>query len=141
MKFSLIIYSSPTDQGTYQTPLRFAQTLLEQGHELYRVFFYGDGVLTCADGTLESHSAQRNFSTGTQWAAMAHKHDLDLVVCVTAALERGVVIEDQQNHSTSGKQQPPSKPEIRGILDGFQLSGLGQLVDTIANSDRTITFR
>ncbi|MBU3070482.1 sulfurtransferase complex subunit TusD [Aestuariicella sp. G3-2] len=139
MKFSLIIYSSPQDQLAYQTPFRYAQTLLEQGHELYRVFFYGDGVHTCADGSLESHSAELT-GAGSQWADLAHKHDLDMVVCVTAALERGIAREEKLDHpACDGNQQ--SKTEIRGILDGFQLSGLGQLVDAMANSDRTITFR
>lgn len=95
---------------------------------------------TCADGSLKSHSAELNLNTGSQWADLAHKHDLDLVVCVTAALERGVATKDKQDDPASGGQHQ-SKTEIRGILDGFQLSGLGQLVDAMANSDRTITFR
>lgn len=149
MKFSMIVYSPPSRQTDSQTPLLFAQTLLNQGHELYRVFFYGDGVYNGASSPFSSSLERSGSTSGTaasettasdQWAALADSHNVDLVVCITAALERGVAIETELETLTADNQKQ-RKTEITGIRDGFQISGLGQMVDAIANSDRTITFR
>jgi tRNA 2-thiouridine synthesizing protein D len=126
MKFSLIVYSAPlsaaakAEQGgkpSSHTALHFAQALLDQGHELHRVFFYGDGVYhgaKPAPGPTESLTPSESL-----WSQLALQHRLDLVLCVTATEQRG----------------------IESIREGFQLSGLGQLVDALVNSDRCVTFR
>lgn len=115
MKFSLIVYSSPAAAGS-TTALNFARALLEQGHQLYRVFFYGDGV--CNGAPAETATTTQP-EPGSQWSELGRRHELDLVLCVTAA-------------------------ELCGITypaEGFQLSGLGQMVDAMVNSDRCLTFR
>lgn len=111
MKFSLIVYGSPESPGA-STALGFAGAVLAQGHELYRVFFYGEGVWTGADPAT-------NPDLSTRWSTLARHHQTDLVLCVTAAEQRG----------------------ISRAAEGFQLSGLGQMVDAMVNSDRCLTFR
>lgn len=116
MKFSLIVYSPPEAEGS-RTALNFANAVLAQGHELYRVFFYGDGV---CNGALSADVTPAEYpSVSTQWCDLARSYQADLVLCVTAAEQRGI-----------------TRP-----LAGFQLSGLGQLVDAIVHSDRCVTFR
>ena len=55
-----------------------------------------------------------------RWAALKEQHGVDLVVCVAAALRRGI------------------KDEV--LAPGFRISGLGQLVDAGIKADRTVTF-
>mgnify|MGYP001331354238 CR=1 FL=1 len=55
-----------------------------------------------------------------RWSALAADHKVDLVVCVAAALRRGI------------------KEEV--LAPGFRISGLGQLVDAGIKADRTVTF-
>lgn len=116
MKFSLIVYSAADAAGS-TTALNFARAVLAQGHKLYRVFFYGDGVSNGAQPDASGSSAQVTLTH--HWNSLAAQYAVDLVLCVTAAEQRGI-----------------SAP-----AEGFQLSGLGQLVDAVANSDRCLTFR
>jgi tRNA 2-thiouridine synthesizing protein D len=44
MKFSLAIYSAPYSAQASDSAYRFAKALLAEGHSLYRIFFYQDGV-------------------------------------------------------------------------------------------------
>ncbi|MDH3370852.1 MAG: DsrE family protein, partial [Gammaproteobacteria bacterium] len=55
-----------------------------------------------------------------RWQKLAKDHHIDLVVCVAAALRRGIKDENLQ--------------------EGFRISGLGQLVETGIQSDRLVTF-
>ena len=54
------------------------------------------------------------------WSELGTEHDIDLVVCIAAALRRGV------------------KDEI--LDEKFRISGLGQLVEAGIQADRTIVF-
>jgi tRNA 2-thiouridine synthesizing protein D len=54
------------------------------------------------------------------WSSLSEERGIDLVVCVAAALRRGV------------------KNEI--LEDGFRISGLGQLVDAGIQADRMVVF-
>ncbi|MCP4595817.1 sulfurtransferase complex subunit TusD [Neptuniibacter sp.] len=128
MKFSIIIQSSPFSRQSTTTAYRFAEALLEEGHELFRVFFYSDGVL--AANQLVSPPQDEN-NIPDQWSALADKHKLDLVVCIAAAVKRGVIDENEAKRY----EKPASN-----LQNTFELSGLGQLAEAIAISDRVITF-
>jgi len=67
----------------------------------------------------------------TQWQALARDHDIDLVVCIAAALRRGVLDESEQS-----RYEKPAN----NLAAGFVLGGLGQLLDAAVSSDRLITF-
>ena len=56
----------------------------------------------------------------TLWSNLGKEHGLDLVVCVAAALRRGI------------------KDEI--VEEGFRISGLGQLVEAGIQADRLVVF-
>ena len=90
---------------------------LAAGHEVPRVFFYHDGVNVATRLSLppqDERHIQQN------WTALAREHGVDLVVCVAAALRRGI------------------KDEV--LAPGFRISGLGQLVDSGIKADRFVTF-
>ena len=117
MKISLLINEGPFTHQASDTAYRFAVAALEKGHEIYRVFFYNDGVNNC-NKLSEPQTDDRNLVA--LWSQLAEDHGVDLVVCVAAALRRGV------------------KDEI--VADGFRISGLGQLVEAGIQADRMVTF-
>lgn len=128
MIFSLAVHTSPyTYQGS-ETALRFASALLDEGHELYRVFFYHDGVYNGNALVVPPDNAP---DIPKRWATLAQSHDIDLVVCIAAALKRGILDEGES------KRYAKSAADLQ---DGFNISGLGQLIDAVVVSDRFITF-
>lgn len=128
MIFSLAIYSAPYSSQASDSAYRFALALLESGHTLYRVFFYHDAVHTASSLSTppqdETHFTQ-------QWQAIAQTHNIDLVVCIAAALKRGLL-----NQQEARRHEKPAA----NLAAGFEISGLGQLVDAAVMSDRLITF-
>ncbi len=127
MIFSLNIYASPSSQGS-RSALKFAQALLSHGHELYRVFFYSDAV---HNANSQAVVAQDEPNLYNEWVTLAHKHKLDLVVCIAAALNRGLLDKDEADRY--------EKPAV-AVNAPFVLSGLGQLLDAAVHSDRIVNF-
>lgn len=128
MIFSLAIYAAPYSSQASDSAYRFALALLESGHTLYRVFFYHDAVHTASSLTTppqdESHLTQ-------QWQTLAQTYKVDLVVCIAAALKRGLL-----NEQEASRYDKPAA----NLAKGFEISGLGQLVDAAVVSDRLVTF-
>ena len=117
MKFGILIKQVPFTHQASDTAYRFTVAALAKGHEIYRVFFYNDGVYN-SNKLSEPQTDDRNLVS--LWSELAAEHDLDLVVCIAAALRRGM------------------KEEI--MEEGFRISGLGQLVEAGIQADRTIVF-
>lgn len=128
MIFSLAIYAAPYTSQASDSAYRFALALLENGHTLYRVFFYQDGVHTASS---LNTPPQDEIHFTHSWQALAQQHNIDLVVCIAAALKRGLL-----NQQEAARYDKPSF----NLAEGFEISGLGQLVDAAVISDRLITF-
>jgi tRNA 2-thiouridine synthesizing protein D len=128
MKFSLLVLSSPRSVQSGDSAWQFARAVLDNGHELYRVFFYHDGV---HQGSSLSITAQDEHDRVQRWADLAGEHNTDLVLCIASALKRGVLDE------TEAQRQQRS---CANMHPAFNLSGLGQLIDASAVSDRLLTF-
>jgi tRNA 2-thiouridine synthesizing protein D len=128
MIFSLAIYSAPHTSQASDSAYRFAETLLSEGHSLYRVFFYQDGVYN-SNNLLTLAQDETDISSG--WQQLSAKYQIDMVVCIAAALKRGIL-----NHEEAERYEKPA----HNLRDGFAISGLGQLVDAALMSDRLITF-
>lgn len=94
------------------TAYQFCKTLLEKNHRIVRVFFYQDGVYNAND--------QNKTDLLQSWQVLAKDHPIELALCVTSANRRGIT-------------------EIN-LADKFKITGLGQLVEAIINSDRFISF-
>ena len=108
--------------------LRFTESVLSLGHQVSSIFFYQDGVtnssaLICPAS--DEHDLHR------AWEKLAKEHNLKLVNCVSAALRRGVLSEQdaQENNKTSANASTH-----------FVMGGLGELVTGIEESDRLICF-
>ncbi len=128
MKFSIVVHSAPYSSEGAGSALRFCQALLSEGHEIYRLFFFRDGV-----NNLNRLAVVGQDETSLQqaWDELISRHRIDAVACVTSALKRGVI--DAQEAKRYDKHAG-SLSELASI------SGLGQLVDAVQNSDRVINF-
>ncbi|MDP1664958.1 MAG: sulfurtransferase complex subunit TusD [Methylobacter sp.] len=128
MKFAIQVNTSPYQSNAGYTAYQFINASLAAGHEVFRVFFYQDGVYhafkyaTPPDDELQFTA---------QWSELARLHRIDLVVCISAAQRRGLLCSDEAKRQ--GKQD-------NDLADGFRISGLGQLVEATLEADRFIVF-
>ena len=128
MKFAIQINEGPFTHQASDTAYQFTKAALENGHEIFRVFFYHDGV---NNGTMYSVPPQDDRNVQALWSELAEKHDLDLVVCVAAAQRRGIMDEDESKRHGKGASN---------IAPKFRISGLGQLIEAGIQADRLLVF-
>ena len=117
MKFGIVVNEIPYNHQASDTAYQFTKAALEKGHEIFRVFFYYDGVLNAtrfSDPQADDRNVIKN------WQKLGEQYKLDLVVCVAAGLRRGIV-----NDS---------------LAPGFRISGLGQLIEAGIQADRLLAF-
>ncbi len=127
MKFAIALFSAAHAPSSRRA-LLFAQAALAAGHEIVRLFFYQDGVYNAANSVVTPQDEQ---DLPQQWRAFVSEHQLDGVVCIAAALRRGVLnAEEAQRYQRSAAS----------VEAPWALSGLGQLHDAIQDADRLICF-
>ncbi|HZV54275.1 MAG TPA: sulfurtransferase complex subunit TusD [Rhodocyclaceae bacterium] len=128
MKFSILINEGPYTHQASDTAYQFAKSVLAKGHEIFRIFFYHDGV---NNATRLTTPPQDDRNIVNRWSKLAEEHKLDMVVCVAAAQRRGIV--DEGEAKRNGK-------DATNLAPGFRISGLGQLIEAGIQSDRMVTF-
>ncbi len=128
MKLSVLVNEGPYTHQASDTAYLFTKAALEKGHEIFRVFFYHDGV---NNGTRLTVPPQDDRNIQKRWTELAEKHKLDLVVCIAAAQRRGIL--DENEAKRQGK-------DANNIAPGFRISGLGQLIEAGIQADRLVTF-
>jgi len=117
VKFGILVNEGPYTHQASDSAYLFTKAALEKGHEIYRVFFYHDGV---NNATKYTEPPQDDRHIVNRWSKLAEQYEVDLVVCVAAALRRGI------------------KDEL--LAPGFRISGLGQLVEAGIQGDRLVVF-
>jgi tRNA 2-thiouridine synthesizing protein D len=117
MKFAILVTAGPQGHQAPDSALAFAKAVLSRGHELSRVFFYGEGVLNA--NRLAAPSLDERHP-GRDWSRLAADHGVELVICANAAVKRGI-------------------REVN-LAPGFRISGLGQLTEAMVDADRLVTF-
>jgi tRNA 2-thiouridine synthesizing protein D len=128
MKFALLITAAPFSQQSAHTALRFARAVISSGHSIERVFFFRDGVHNASQLTV---MPQDENNVPSEWQHFCRNENIDAVVCVSAALKRGIVdAREQTRHSLTASN----------IAPGMTIAGLGQLADMLISADRVITF-
>ena len=128
MNYCLHITSAPHIEAGANTALLFAQALLKTEHKLSRVFFSGNGVLN-ANALSVTPQDERNIPGA--WQKLAKEHGIEMQVCISSALKHGII-----NESEAKRYDKPQ----HNLLEGFELSGLGQLVEACVLYDRVIRF-
>ncbi|MBI2754030.1 MAG: sulfurtransferase complex subunit TusD [Betaproteobacteria bacterium] len=117
MKIGIMINEGPYTHQASDSAYQFARAAIDGGHQVDRVFFYHDGV---NNATKFTEPPQDDRHIVNRWSKLAAEHGVDLVVCVAAALRRGI------------------KDDL--LAPGFRISGLGQLVESGIRSDRLVVF-
>lgn len=128
MRFALMVTGPAYGTQQASTAWQFAQALLAAGHELVSVFFYREGVYNANQLTAP---ASDEFDLVRAWQALHLEHQVELHICVAAALRRGVTDEGEaQRAGLVGANLQP----------GFSLSGLGALAEAALTCDRVVQF-
>ena len=74
---------------------------------------------------------QDEINLQADWHDLIDEQDIDSVVCVTSGLKRGVIdSQESEKHNLA----------YSSMMSSSELSGLGQLIDAYANSDRVLSF-
>ncbi|MCX8086205.1 MAG: sulfurtransferase complex subunit TusD [Rhodocyclaceae bacterium] len=128
MKFAILVNEGPSTHKASDTAYQFAKAALAKGHEIFRVFFYHDGV---NNATRLTTPPQDDRHIVNRWSKLAEEHKLDMVVCVAAAQRRGIV--DEGEMKRNGK-------DATNLAPGFRISGLGQLIEAGIQADRLVVF-
>ena len=128
MKLSVLVNEGPYTHQASDSAYLFTKAALEKGHEIFRVFFYHDGVY---NGTRLMVPPQDDRHIQKRWSELAEKHKLDLVVCIAAAQRRGML--DENEAKRQGK-------DANNIAPGFRISGLGQLIEAGIQAERLVAF-
>ena len=127
MKFAIAVFS-PAHAPSSRRALMFAQAALAAGHEIVRLFFYQDGVHSVSANVVPP---QDELDLPRAWREFVSQHQLDAVVCIAAALRRGVLNEEEAlRHERPAANLPAP----------WELSGLGQLHEATQLADRLISF-
>ncbi|MEO1079127.1 MAG: DsrE family protein [Pseudomonadota bacterium] len=121
MRFTLLVLGAPDLGGANGHALGFGRALLDAGHELACAFFQDSGVLTALAGC-EAAQAERDLRAS--WQQLGVEKNAPLYACSASALRYG--LGDGSN--------------AQRLLPGFEVRGLGELVEAQLTSDRVLTF-
>jgi tRNA 2-thiouridine synthesizing protein D len=128
MRFALTVTGPAYGTQQASSALQFARALIDEGHQLERVFFYREGVYNANQLTAPAND---EFDIVRAWQALNEDHGVQLHICVAAALRRGVV--DETEAQRLGLN-------AANMQSGFTLSGLGQLAEAALTCERMVQF-
>ncbi len=128
MKYAIQINSSPYYSNAGYSAYQFINTALAMGHQVFRVFFYQDGVY---HAFRNSRPPDDERQLTLLWSQLVIEYEVDLVVCISAAQRRGLL------HADEVKKQGR---ETTDLAAGFRISGLGQLVEATLEAERFLVF-
>lgn len=128
MNFHLIVTSAPYLNDIHFAALQSCASILDQGHTVSSVFFWGDGVSVANRFNVWPRN-ETNISE--KWVELADKGNFALNVCIASAARRGIFdAKEAQRHGY----------DVATIHAGFTINGLGALVDSSQTADRTLRF-
>jgi tRNA 2-thiouridine synthesizing protein D len=127
MKFAIAVFSPPLAPSSRRA-LRFAQAALAGGHEIVRLFFYQDGVHSASGNVV---CAQDELDLPREWREFVQTQQLDGIVCIAAALRRGVL---------NSEEATRYERDAANLSSPWELSGLGQLHEATQLADRLVCF-
>lgn len=133
MRFNVLVTGALYSSQSGYSALQFCRASVAAGHEITQVFFYQDGV---QQANALSAPLDDEFEPVSSWAEFSQQHDVNLVVCVSAAERRGVMGHEQAKEFSKEYIQ-----EQGNLHPQFSIAGLGALHEASLESDRTVTFK
>ncbi|MGC9423630.1 MULTISPECIES: sulfurtransferase complex subunit TusD [Vibrio] len=128
LTFTLLVNGPCYGTQSARNAYLFALNVIEQGHQLKRVFFYQDGV---SNGSALTVPANDEFDLVKGWQTLANQYHVSLETCVAAALRRGLLSDSEASlHQRSAAN----------LAKSFQQTGLGSLAEALLSDDRVIQF-
>jgi len=128
MIFTVAVHGAPYAGQSNHHALSFCNAAADAGHLIQRVFFYHEAVTTALNSQVPP---QGETDIVAAWQQFGVDNHVELGVCIANGIKRGVLSEaERQRYEKSAAT----------LADGFELVGLGQLIDSIANSDRYVEF-
>jgi len=128
MRFALMVTGPAYGTQQASSAYQFAQALLDAGHTLASVFFYREGV---SNANALTAPASDEFDMVRAWQRLHEEYQVELHICVAAALRRGVVDDvEAQRLALPGAN----------LQAGFSLTGLGSLAEAALSCDRVVQF-
>ena len=128
INYSLLITSAPYQGQHAQRAIEFARTAISSGHMVENVFFYSEGVHHA------NHYMQEvgdEFFPLNAWKALSEECNVTLLVCITAAVKRGVIgHQEALDTGASGVN----------LIPPFQQAGLGEFFTALHNCEKVIQF-
>ena len=115
MRIDLLVQGDPLATGAPERALRFARAARAGGHRIGRIFFYKRAV------SVANRFATDDSSLRARLREFAADGGCELAICISAASRRGVVDRDT-------------------LADGFNIVGLGQLIESIEAGNRLVSF-
>ncbi|MDD4914845.1 MAG: sulfurtransferase complex subunit TusD [Methylococcales bacterium] len=128
MKFAVQLNSSPYAAVAGLDAYRFVLAAIQAGHQVLQVFFYREGVY---HAFRYATPPDDEICIGRDWSALAERHGIDLLVCISAAQRRGLLCRDEA--ARQGKLDDDLAP-------GFRIAGLGQWLEAGLQADRCLVF-
>jgi len=128
MKIALHVTAPPYSSEANLSAYNFVTAALRQDHTVTRVFFSSDAVIT---GSALTVPPQDELNLYTAWAELGIRHNIELILCVSACLRRGII-----DHTEAERYELDSA----SLRKPFIISGLGQLAEAAVENDRLITF-
>lgn len=128
MNYTIAVLGSPYSSTAHVHALKFCTAAIDAGNKITRVFFYHDGVYVALNSRVPP---QDEIDITKAWSDLNQSHNVELDVCIANALKRGII-----NPSEAERYEVTAST----LAPGFELVGLGQLIDAMINSDRYIEF-
>jgi len=128
MKFSVQVNASPFSSSAGLSAFNFIEAALQQQHEVIRVFFYHDAIYHALNTQTPPDD---ELAWTKKWSDLAACHAIDLVICISAAQRRGLLCRDECIRQAKKDDN---------LVNGFRISGLGQLLEAMLEADRHIIF-
>ena len=128
LTYAIVVRCGPHQQSQALSAFQFTREALLQGHKVLRVFFYQQGVHIASRLRVVPQD-ERNLTA--LWQQLSLDYDLELSVCIAAALQSGIVDRQEADRYELGSDSLASQ---------FTLVGLGQLAAASAECNRLVSF-
>jgi tRNA 2-thiouridine synthesizing protein D len=128
MRFAIQVNTSPYQSNIGHSAYQFIKAAVAQGHEVFRVFFYHEGIYHAFKYTTPPDD---ELNLTLCWSELAKQYNIDLVVCISTAQRRGLLCTDEAHRQD--KQDDDLATE-------FRIGGLGQWIEALIEADRVIVF-